>query len=44
MTDRQGDLVQHYGYYPFGDERYSENSTVFLPPNLTHVEPLEIPS
>jgi len=25
MTDRQGDLVQHYGYYPFGDECYSDN-------------------
>jgi len=29
MTDRDGDLVQHYGYYPFGDERYSENGDAF---------------
>ncbi len=29
MTDRDGDLVQHYGYYPFGDERYSENGLAF---------------
>ncbi len=29
MTDREGDLVQHYGYYPFGDERYSDNGDAF---------------
>ncbi len=28
-TEASGDLVQHYGYYPFGDERYSENDDAF---------------
>lgn len=29
MTDADGDLVQHYGYYPFGNERYSANGYAF---------------
>ncbi|GEM_PF-6970920 len=29
MTDRDGNLVQHYGYYPFGSERYENNQQAF---------------
>ncbi|MFA5252667.1 MAG: RHS repeat-associated core domain-containing protein, partial [Phycisphaerae bacterium] len=29
MTDADGDLVQHYGYMPFGDERYQNNTQAF---------------
>ncbi|MFA5424684.1 MAG: RHS repeat-associated core domain-containing protein [Phycisphaerae bacterium] len=29
MTDSDGDLVQHYGYYPFGNERYIANGYAF---------------
>jgi len=29
MTDRDGDLVQHYGYMPFGNERYANNTQAF---------------
>ncbi len=29
MTDRNGELVQHYGYTPFGEENYQNNSYAF---------------
>ena len=29
MTDRDGELVQHYGYLPFGNERYANNTQAF---------------
>jgi len=29
MTDADGDLVQHYGYMPFGNERYQDNTDAF---------------
>ncbi|MFA5252665.1 MAG: hypothetical protein WC454_08800 [Phycisphaerae bacterium] len=29
MTDADGDLVQHYGYMPFGNERYQNNTQAF---------------
>jgi RHS repeat-associated protein len=29
MTDRNGELVQHYGYQPFGEERYRNNTSAF---------------
>jgi RHS repeat-associated protein len=29
MTDRDGDPVQHYGYQPFGNERYKHNTSAF---------------
>jgi RHS repeat-associated protein len=29
MTDADGDLVQQYGYMPFGDERYENNTQAF---------------
>jgi RHS repeat-associated protein len=29
MTDRDGELVQHYGYHAFGNERYKQNTQAF---------------
>ena len=29
MTDRDGDLIQQYGYMPFGNERYEDNAQAF---------------
>lgn len=29
MTDRQGDIVQQYGYTAFGDEKYKNNTLAF---------------
>ena len=29
LTDREGDLVQHYGYTAFGKERYKNNTQAF---------------
>jgi RHS repeat-associated protein len=29
MTDRDGDVVQHYGYSPFGRENYKNNALAF---------------
>jgi RHS repeat-associated protein len=29
MTNRAGNLVQHYGYTPFGDEHYQNNTQAF---------------
>jgi RHS repeat-associated protein len=33
MTDRDGDVVQHYGYYAFGKERYKNNTQAFAVTN-----------
>ena len=29
MTDRDGDIVQHYGYTAFGNQQYTQSSTAF---------------
>ncbi len=29
MTDADGDLVEHYGYYPFGNERFNDPKPAF---------------
>jgi hypothetical protein len=29
MTDRAGNLVQHYGYTPFGEEHYHDNTQAY---------------
>jgi len=33
MTDRDGLMVQRYGYRPFGDERFKDNTLAFSVPN-----------